>query len=297
VSDPSVFGFLNIHKPLGVTSHDIVMQVRRTFGLRKVGHAGTLDPLATGVLIICVGGATRLSEYVMHMTKGYIARVKLGETTATYDAEGEITSTRPAAHITRAQVEAALAPFRGSFEQKPPIYSAIKVNGRKLYDIARAGQSVELKARPVEIHRLVLTEWQPPYFSIDVSCTAGTYIRSLAYDIGEALGCGAHLTALERTQSGSFLLTDAITPDDLVADPQWQRHLISAETALVGWRHVMLTHDQAQHMGHGGALPHDGADEGETALAYTSAQQLLAVVRAESGMWVPQKVFIQAVTE
>ncbi|NDJ61826.1 MAG: tRNA pseudouridine(55) synthase TruB, partial [Chloroflexi bacterium] len=199
-----MFGFLNIDKPLGWTSHDVVAKLRRGLQIKKIGHAGTLDPLATGVLVICLGAATRLSEYVMDTTKRYRAVVHLGVTTDTYDAEGEITAQRPSDHLSEADVRDALGAFVGALEQVPPMYSAIKQGGRKLYDLARAGEVVERPPRPVHIHALEVVAWQPPQVTLDVTCSPGTYIRSLAYDLGAALGVGAHLAGLMRTASGSF---------------------------------------------------------------------------------------------
>ncbi|MFN8528211.1 MAG: tRNA pseudouridine(55) synthase TruB [Anaerolineae bacterium] len=195
-----MFGFFNIDKPLRRTSHDIVADVRRGLGIKKVGHAGTLDPLATGVLIVCVGGATRLSDYVMHSTKAYRARVTLGTITTTYDAEGEIVEQKPFTHITREDVLHVLPRFTGAIEQVPPMYSAIKQDGRKLYDLARAGVDVERPARPVTIQALELVEWGLPEFRDRCDVQRGTYIRSLAYDIGAALGVGAYMSGLRRTQ-------------------------------------------------------------------------------------------------
>ena len=206
--------------------------MRRASGIKKIGHAGTLDPMATGVLILCVGGATRLSEYVMHGTKRYTARVRLGAITDTYDAEGEIVEEHDASAITRADVERALDGFRGEIDQVPPMYSAIKQGGRKLYDLARAGQTVEREARQVRIDALTLTDWQPPEFTLDVVCSAGTYIRSLGYDIGAALGVGAHLTALRRTASGVFTLENAVPLDTLLDNPR--DHVIPPQIALSG---------------------------------------------------------------
>ncbi|MDX2138718.1 MAG: tRNA pseudouridine(55) synthase TruB [Chloroflexota bacterium] len=291
MTDEPVFGFLNVDKPLGMTSHDVVARVRRTFGVRKVGHAGTLDPLATGVLVICIGGATRLSEYVMHATKRYTAQVYFGVTTSTYDAEGEAVQTRDASHLNRDMITEALNRFVGDIQQVPPIYSAIKVGGRKLYDIARAGETVELEARSVTIERIDLLNWQPPVATIDVTCNAGTYIRSLAYDMGEALGTGAHLASLRRTQSGTFLIADAAEPEVIFSDALWRERLVPAHVALAGWRHVMLDEAQSDIMAHGGSVAHEDAPEGELALAYAPGFRLLAVVRGESGLWVPQKVF------
>jgi tRNA pseudouridine55 synthase len=291
VPDEPVFGFLNIDKPLHVTSHDVVAKVRRAFGIRKVGHAGTLDPLATGVLVICLGSATRLSEYVMHATKRYTAQVTFGVNTTTYDQEGEIVAQRDASALTREAVEGALTAFVGDIMQTPPVYSAIKQGGRKLYEMARAGESVELQPRPVHIERITVLDWQAPTATIDVVCNAGTYIRSLAHDVGAALGVGAHLAALTRTQSGSFYLKDACAFDAILADPQWRTRLIPPDAALQGWRQVRLDPRQADVVAHGGAIAYESAAERELALANAPNGSLLAVMRAEDGMWVPQKVF------
>jgi tRNA pseudouridine55 synthase len=290
VSDERVFGFLNIDKPLHVTSHDIVERVRRELHVRKVGHAGTLDPLATGVLVICLGPATRLSEYVMHATKHYRAHVRFGVTTTTDDAEGEILGTCAVEDLTRSQVEAVLPSFVGDIMQAPPMYSAIKVGGRKLYQIARAGQTIELKPRLVHVSRLHLVDWQPPVAVLDVMCSSGTYIRSLARDLGEALAVGAHLSGLRRTQSGNFAVDQALPIETVLTDSAWRRHIIPVKRALAGWRVVQLDEQAAGLVGHGMAVPQRGAHEHELALAF-AGDALLAVVRAEGAMWVPQKVF------
>ncbi len=210
-------GILNIDKPQWLSSHDVVARVRRICGTRRVGHAGTLDPLATGVLLVCVGRATRLSEYLMGQQKVYTATVRLGQTTNTYDAEGEVMAERPFSHITPAAIEQALGLYRGSIEQVPPIYSALKVNGQPMYKLARAGKDVERKPRPVTIYELDLIDWTPPNLELRVVCSTGTYIRSLAYDMGETLGCGGHITVLRRTAVGEFKIADAISLEDLAA--------------------------------------------------------------------------------
>lgn len=286
-----VFGFLNIDKPLGMTSHDVVARARRAFGVRKVGHAGTLDPLATGVLVICLGRATRLSEYVMHAQKRYTARVQFGATTTTYDAEGEITTTQDAGHLTAEIVRAALPAFEGEQLQTPPMYSAIKKDGRKLYDLARAGQTVMLQPRPVRIESITLLAWEPPVATLDVRCTSGTYIRSLAYDLGQALGVGAFLAGLRRTQSGNFLIEDALQPEQAFADADWRARVVTPAQALKGWRILTLDAAQAEVVAHGGAIPDTAIADGTLSLAYTEDGALLAVVRTEGGLAVPQKVF------
>lgn len=289
VDNSAPFGFLNVDKPLGMTSHDVVAKVRRASGIKKIGHAGTLDPLATGVLILCVGGATRLSDYVMHGTKRYLARVCLGITTDTYDAEGAIVAQQDASHITQFQVEHALERFVGEFDQVPPMYSAIKQGGRKLYDLARAGETVERAARAVRIDSLELTDWQPPEFTLDVTCSAGTYIRSLAYDLGEALGVGAHLSGLARTASGVFTLENATPLDTLLTD--FGSHLITPAIALAEYPTLTLDAAAQAELVHGRAIAGDDAD-GTIRMAYDAQQRLVAVLRAEGGRLRPQKVFL-----
>lgn len=287
-----MFGFLNIDKPIGMTSHDIVAKVRRKLGMKHIGHAGTLDPLASGVLILCVGAAARLSEYVMDSTKRYRARVRLGAVTTTYDAEGEITRTADAAHITRADVERAISPFLGKIEQVPPMYSAIKQGGVKLYDLARAGETVERAPRPVRIDALVISDWQSPEFTLDVTCSAGTYIRSLAFDLGEALGVGAHLAGLTRLASGQFVLDDAVALDTFLnaADPL--DYLIKPRSELVGM--IALTLDAAMeaYVRHGRLLPLNGDyAQGALALASTEGGDIVGVLRVSGEFWKPEKVF------
>lgn len=255
-----------------------------------MGHAGTLDPMATGVLIICLGGATRLSEYAMHTTKRYRATVRLGSTTDTYDAEGEVLTQTDASHITRTDVEQALLPFIGEIEQYPPMYSAIKQGGHKLYELARAGEVVERQARLVTIERLTLEAWSSPEFVLDVVCSSGTYIRSLAYDLGEALGVGAHLSGLVRTASGAFHLEDAVDLESLLADDDWAQHLWTPERALADWPALHLSAEDADHVLHGRAIQGYTA-AGEMACAYAPDGQLIAILKADALLWKPHKVF------
>jgi tRNA pseudouridine55 synthase len=285
-----IFGFLNVNKPAGMTSHDVVGKARRAVGMKRIGHAGTLDPLATGVLILCLGGATRLSEYVMDSTKRYRARVHLGVTTDTYDAQGAVQLERDAAHITSADVEHALTEFLGDIQQIPPMYSAIKQRGRKLYDLARAGKTVELEPRPVRIDVLTLVEWHPPEFTLDVTCSAGTYIRSLAYDLGETLGVGAHLAGLIRFASGRFTLEDAM-PFEAFASGDWKSHLISPAQAFADWPTIQLNAVETDHILHGRAVQSEAATGEQLALVYDSAGVLIAMVRGGGGLWRPHKVF------
>jgi tRNA pseudouridine55 synthase len=287
-----IFGFLNINKPLGLTSHDVVSRVRRLGGKSvKVGHAGTLDPLATGVLIVCLGAATRLSEYVMNSTKRYTARVRLGETTDTYDAEGEVIIRRDAQHVTREAVEAALPAFLGDIQQIPPMYSAIKQGGKKLYDLARKGETVERQPRAVHINSLTIGGWQPPEFDLEVVCSAGTYIRSLAYDLGEVLGVGAHLAGLVRTGSGTFTLENAVALDDLLQDPDWTRYLTLPEIALNDWLSVRLDQKSLDDIMHGRSIAANDVTTGTLARAVAPDGRFVAVLLAEQDRWLVHKCF------
>lgn len=292
---PDVFGFLNIDKPLGMTSHDVVHKVRRGLQIKKVGHAGTLDPLATGVLVVCLGSATRLSEYVMASRKRYRAQVHLGIVTTTYDKEGDTIQTRDAEHITRADVDAVLPRFTGEIDQIPPAYSAIKQGGRKLYELARAGETVERAPRQVTIESLEIADWSPPLFTLDVVCGAGTYIRSLAYDLGEALGVGAHLAGLIRTASGAFALENAVTLDALLQDAEWTRHVTGPDTALAAMPVVVLDEVNTAHVIHGRSIPRqpaDGQSVAQLARAYDPAGRFTAILESDDGVWRPHKVFL-----
>jgi tRNA pseudouridine55 synthase len=229
-------GVLVIDKPAGPTSFDVVRQVRRTLHTRRVGHGGTLDPMATGVLPICLGEATKLAQFLLDADKEYEATVSFGVETDTFDATGTVTARGSTAGLRRASVEEALAGFRGLIRQVPPRFSALKLRGRPLYDYARAGEDVEPAPRMVTIHRLVLVSWSddlhesdaPPSAVIHVACSKGTYIRSLAFDLGRALGPGAHLSALRRTRSGPFGI-DAAHPLAAIASAP----LISLSDALI----------------------------------------------------------------
>ncbi|SHE27875.1 tRNA pseudouridine(55) synthase TruB [Alkalibacter saccharofermentans] len=207
-------GILNIYKPKGKTSHDMVNILRRALNTKKIGHTGTLDPLAEGVLPLCVGKATRVSQYMLDKEKEYVGELKLGISTDTYDSEGKEVKSRLVS-VTENQILDAVDSFKGELLQKPPIYSALKVRGKKLYEYAREGVEVEIEPRRVVIHDIEIVSIQIPYVKIRVGCSKGTYIRSLFNDIGEKLGCGAHMTSLIRTKSGYFSVDDAITLDKL----------------------------------------------------------------------------------
>jgi tRNA pseudouridine55 synthase len=233
-----MIGFLVVDKPGGMTSHDVVAHVRRGISLKRIGHTGTLDPMATGVLILCLDEGTRLAEYVTAEQKEYIATVRLGIETDSYDADGRTTVTVDASHINRADFEGALGHFRGDILQTPPMVSAIKQGGVPLHELARAGKTVERAARPVHIYEIELLDWQAPDAVIRVVCSVGTYIRSIAHDLGEMLAVGAHLTTLRRTRVG--VISNPIAWDTLqtaFAANTWQQYVINENLPL----HAMPT--------------------------------------------------------
>jgi tRNA pseudouridine55 synthase len=284
-------GFLVVDKPTGWTSHDVVAKLRRAAPRgTKVGHAGTLDPMATGVLVICFGAATRLAEWATTEDKRYVAEVMLGVETDTYDADGAVVAERPA-EITPDRLEAALTALRGSIEQRPPAYSAIKVAGQKMYDRARRGQPVVVEPRTVEVHRLDLRRFDPPRLELDVHCSKGTYVRSLAHDLGAMLGCGAHLSALRRTASGAFVLDRALPLDDAVArlGPEL---LLPLDIAVAALPSVGVDAAGAARLRRGqpiDAAP--SADDGALARAHDDRGAMLAIVERRGGAWWPRKVF------
>ncbi len=244
-------GLVVVDKSPGMTSHDVVARVRRLAGTRKVGHAGTLDPMATGVLVLGVGRATRLLGHLMLTQKSYDATIRLGASTTTDDAEGEVVSTHAIDGVREDDVRTELAQFVGDIEQVPTAVSAIKVDGQRAYARVRAGEQVELAARPVTVHELVVDEVALPDVRISVRCSSGTYIRAIARDLGAALGVGGHLTALRRTAVGSFDLSLAHTleelGDDLVVVP-------IADAARTTFPSVDLTEEQAADVRVGRAL-------------------------------------------
>jgi tRNA pseudouridine55 synthase len=286
-----MFGFLNINKAAGMTSHDVVGRIRRIVGRKvKVGHAGTLDPAATGVLPVALGPATRLIDYLSAAHKGYHATVTLGTSTTTDDAEGEPLEQRPVPSLDRAALEQALDAFRGPIMQVPPMVSAVHHQGQRLYELARAGKTVEREPRPVTITRLDLVEHSGTQLVLHVECSKGTYIRSLARDLGAALGCGAHLAALTRTFVGPFALEQAVSLESLAQQGTVQPFLLPPETAVTDWPAVTLDDRQCQDVRNGRAisLPEIPAFH---LRAHAPDGALLALLRRSENAWQPEKVF------
>lgn len=283
-------GILVVDKPEGPTSHDVVAKVRRALAVDKVGHTGTLDPMATGVLPLVLGRATKLARYLTGGDKAYRATIQLGTTTETLDKQGAIVATLPVPTLGADDIEAALAPLRGDILQVPPMYSAKKIAGKKLYQLARKGEHVEREGKTVSVYQLECVSFTGDVLVVDVRCSAGTYVRVLAQDIGEALGCGAHLSALVRTAAGPFGLAEAYGLEALLAEPSLVRsRLMPVATALSQLSRIDVSPDVARQMQRGYQLsvadvrivnaPAFALDE---ALAIgTAGGDILAVTRAE----------------
>ena len=292
-----MFGLLNINKPVGPTSHDIVARVRKLIGRRKtkVGHAGTLDPFADGVLVVCVGAATRLADYVQQQPKSYRAVMTLGTVSDTHDIEGEITENPDAAPVDIDEVRSLLKTFVGRIDQAPPAYSALHVDGKRAYDLARSGRELDLPPREVNIYQIDLAAYEYPNLTIEVACGAGTYIRSLARDIGDKLGVGAYCSGLTRTAIGRFDLAEAVDLDDV--DPA--RDLIDPIAALDALTKIAVNPADMNRLAMGkmvmlSTTPQDPTPE----IAVTDLSgQLLAIAKLidtpDGQLLKPSKVFVQ----
>ena len=300
---PQIDGVLDLHKLEGSTSMDVVRIIKRLTRVKRVGHAGTLDPIATGVLPVCLGQATRLMEYLVDHHKLYRAEFRLGAATDTHDAYGTVTSGQDPSGITRSQVEALLPVFTGEIQQLPPMYSALKRDGKRLYDLARAGLEVERPTRPVSVYSLNMVDWSPPLATIEVECGRGLYVRTLVHDIGAMLGCGAHLSALIRLKVGPFTVADAVTPDvfeEAVEAGTWEDLLSPPDIALLGHDSVTVTASAEEQFRHGQAISLPDvtmyARHLELRRAYTTDGRFLGVLRFNraEGIWQPEKVFALA---
>lgn len=309
-----VDGILNINKPCGMTSFSLVAIVKRLTGERRVGHAGTLDPTATGVLPICLGQGTRVVEFLLEASKTYRAEIELGVSTDTYDASGRVIQRGDPSGISQEQLASALASFRGVIQQIPPMYSAVKYQGKPLYELARAGITVERRSRLTKIHSLELVDWQPPVAIIEVVCGKGIYIRSLAYDLGQALGCGAYLKSLIRLRCGFFDIRDALSLpqlEDAFRYGYWQHFIYPIDSVLLHWSAMVVSDDARQSIEHGRPLVLEndvqnkvsGYLEQHTLVespsenrcrAYDLDGRFLGVLRfnSERGQWQPEKVFL-----
>ncbi len=255
----NVHGILLLDKPEGVTSNAALQTVKRLFFAKKAGHTGSLDPLATGLLPICLGEATKISAYLLDADKHYSVRIKLGETTTTGDAEGEVLESRPVGDLSRSELETAIRSFEGDIEQIPPMYSALKQDGVRLYKLARKGVTVDRPPRPVTIHKMTLQNLELPEFDMDVSCSKGTYVRTLAEDIGELLGFGAHVIKLRRTGVGPFQGDGMVTLETLEEQRERDRFgmddlLLPLDYGLADMPKVDLVADSAYYLKQGQAV-------------------------------------------
>jgi len=287
-------GVLPVDKPVGPTSHDVVGMARRALNTRQVGHAGTLDPFASGLLLVCLGSATRLAEYLTGLPKTYAATMRLGEATDTDDLTGEVIAATGAWHaVTREAIEAALAAQVGTIEQLPPAYSAKKVGGERMYAAARRGEEVERRPVPVTIHSIDVSKVELPDVEFEVECGAGTYIRAIARDVGLALGVGGHLRALRRTRSGPHTVDHAVPADALGDAERVAAAMLTPLEAVAHLPRVAVDDAGLAALRHGRAVPAAAATPEGTPVALASAGgELLAIGERDGGVVRPRKVFV-----
>ena len=266
-------GFLLVDKPSGITSSKLVQLIRKTFNLNKIGHTGTLDPLATGLMVLCVGQATKFSQFLLVKDKGYRVSIKLGVATDTFDADGLVTSEKAINHVTRELIEASLTNFQGEIEQIPPMYSAIKKNGVPLYKMARRGLKVDLEPRKVRIHEIKILGFDGEFLDLKVCCSKGTYIRTIAADLGDVLGCGAHVAELRRLSVGSYDEKDMLAFDELIKledrDGLADR-LLPIASAFKDWSEILIDPGQARLLKNGAKLAYRFGKKGSRVGIYES---------------------------
>lgn len=296
----NVNGVLLLDKPVGMSSNEALQVAKRMFNANKAGHTGSLDPLASGLLPICFGEATKASGFLLDADKRYRVRCKLGERTTTADAEGEVVERRPVDGIDAARLEQAFALFRGEIEQIPPMYSAVKHQGQRLYKLARQGVEVEREARPVVILALTLLGLELPYFDIDVHCSKGTYVRTLAEDIGEQLGSGAHVTELRRLGVGPYDAAGMVTlgqlRDEAGDTAAMDAHLLPIESALTQWPDVRLSPDAAFYLRQGQPVLVPHAPTSGWVRLYAADQRFLGMGQVlEDGRVAPKRLMIAGV--
>ena len=293
-------GILVLDKPAGISSMEAVRRIKRASGIRRVGHGGTLDPMATGVIPICLGRATRLMEYMLDSSKEYIGEVHLGISTDSYDAEGEITGRSDPSGVEREDIEDVLNSFLGQIEQVPPMFSALKRKGKRLYELARQGIEVEREPRSMTVHSIRLAGWKPPVATVHIECSRGFYMRSLAHDIGVQLGCGAHLESLTRLRTGRFRIADAVsieTAQRSFEEGSWPELLVSLDSVLGDLRAIIVGEREQAGIQNGRPVPLSEDDStprlDEQFRAYSLEGEFLAIMRfdASDRCWRPDKVF------
>ena len=295
---PEGGGALLVDKPAGPTSHDVVSWARKALGVRRIGHTGTLDPFASGLLVLLVGGATRLAEYLSALPKTYEARARLGVRTDTHDAEGKTVSVADVGvGPTQERVAAELARFEGHVQQVPPQFSAKKVEGERMYKRARRGDTVELPPVDVDIFEIRMTDFSPPDISFTMACSSGTYVRAIARDLGDRLGVGAHLTALRRTAVGNFSVDRAVSGDVLREGLALEStHWIKPAAAVGHLTTLRVGADEAVRLRHGGAIPWSGDGEAEPVnpIAVIDDKGLIGIGEIQDGYLAPKKILVTA---
>ena len=296
----SINGIINVNKPPGITSMDVIRRIRQASGVRRVGHSGTLDPLASGVMVVALGVAARLLEYVTEFNKSYAAKIELGKSTDTYDGEGEILSSELKVMVSDSDVRSAIQTFKGTQSQIPPMHSAIKVNGIKLYDLARKGITIDRAPRLVNLYDAYISDFKSPELDLQITCSKGFYVRTFANDLGIQLGCGAYLKELVRTSVGKFNIEDSLSLDFIETNLQKNKSRIllqKLETVLDPIPKLRLDFDETKKVQNGISIPavgnHTAATDSHIAMALTEKGKLIAVMRLneEELIWKPEKVF------
>ena len=293
-------GIINIDKPSGITSMDVVRKIRSASGVKKVGHGGTLDPIATGVIPVAIGKATRLLEYFLMSNKSYIARIHFGKTTDTFDSEGEIISTKVDPPLDINVIEKTMNSFRGEIEQTPPPFSAIKKNGRRLYELARRGIDTYIEPRNVTVNEIKIINYEPPILDLFIRCGKGFYVRSLANDLGKILGCGGYLNDLKRTSLGNFEISKSILlakAMSAIENGDTSKIVQPLETCVGNFERVNLSLEETTNIKNGQKIPYtldSSIEKGSLASAFSPKGDLAAIIMFadKSREWKPEKVFI-----
>ncbi len=296
----SITGIINVNKPPGITSMDVIRRIRRASGLRRVGHSGTLDPLASGVMVVALGVATRLLEYVTEFNKSYAAKIELGKSTDTYDGEGKILNSELEISVSDSDVRSAIQTLTGAQSQIPPMHSAIKVNGVKLYDLARKGITIDRAPRLVNLYDAYISDFKSPDLELQITCSKGFYVRAFANDLGIQLGCGAYLKELVRTSVGKFNIENSLNLDFIETNLQKNKSRIllhTLETVLDPIPKLRLGFDETKKVRTGISIPAEGNHKAVTnssiAMALTEEGKLVAIMKfnEEELIWKPEKVF------
>ena len=295
-----ITGLLNINKPIGITSMDVVREIKKSTGIKKVGHGGTLDPMASGVIPIAIGTSTRLLEYILNGDKSYIATIELGRRTDTYDSEGKTVEKSDPQGISIDEIINVLSKFNGEMTQIPPMHSALKVQGKRLYELARSGTVIERPPRNVTIYEVSLEEFNSPNIVVGIRCSKGFYVRTFADDIGHLLGCGAFLSSLKRVSSGPFKIEDAMTLDQtisMISDGNLQELILDPGSCINGAQRIQLNEETETMVKHGRAIGYINESspitDSSLAVAYDNQSRFVAVLRFNEKLqeWHPEKVF------